>query len=89
MPTAEPRLKCVRGTYMTFTSLGSNFGATLCTRISRQADDTQEDDTYAWRVRKVVCLLRWSYVVEEVVKLLTEAQNSKQALTQKTWRGAR
>jgi hypothetical protein len=41
---------------MTFTSLGSNFGAALYTDISRQADDAQEDDTYAWRVRKVVCL---------------------------------
>ncbi len=66
---------------MTFTSLGSNFGATFCTNISRQADDTQEDDTYAWRVRKVVCLLRWWFLVEEVVKLLFEAQNSKESLT--------
>jgi hypothetical protein len=24
--------------------------------ISRRADSAQEDDTYAWRVRKVVCL---------------------------------
>jgi hypothetical protein len=25
-------------------------------RVSRQVGDTQEDDTYAWRVRKVVSL---------------------------------
>ncbi len=43
-------------TYMTFTSLGSNFGAGCENLVSRHVDDTQEDDTYAWRVRKVVSL---------------------------------
>jgi hypothetical protein len=42
---------------MTFTSLGSNFGAECEDSVSRQVDDTREDDTYAWRVRKVVSLL--------------------------------
>lgn len=39
---------------MIFTSLGSNLGAEH-RRIS-QAEATQEDDTYAWLERKVVCL---------------------------------
>jgi hypothetical protein len=41
--------------YMTFTSLGSNLGA-VEQYVSRRADAAQEDDTYAWRVRKVVGL---------------------------------
>jgi hypothetical protein len=40
---------------MTFTSLGSILGAAE-EHVSRLADAAQEDDTYAWRVRKVVCL---------------------------------
>jgi hypothetical protein len=39
---------------MIFTSLGSILGADH-TEIS-QAAATQEDDTYAWLERKVVCL---------------------------------
>lgn len=41
------------GTYTIFTSLGSNLGATHKKQVSRQSDG-QGDDTYAWRVRKVV-----------------------------------
>jgi len=41
--------------YMIFTSLGSSLGAEGY-HISRLADAAQEDDTYAWRVRKVVGL---------------------------------
>jgi hypothetical protein len=37
--------------------IGIEFWSYIVQRISRRADDSQEDDTYAWRVRKVVYLL--------------------------------
>ena len=52
---------------MIFSSLGSNFGAATHEKVSRRADDSQEDDTYAWRVRKVVGL-SWRFVGEAVIE---------------------
>jgi hypothetical protein len=41
---------------MIFTSLGSNLGARPRGNVSRHHAENQVDDTYAWRVRKVVDL---------------------------------
>ena len=40
--------------------MGSNLGATQKFNVSRQPFSFQEDDTYAWRVRKVV-YRPWSF----------------------------
>lgn len=47
-------LKLDQGTYMIFISLGSSLGAGH--HVSRLVDTAQDGDTYAWRMRKVVCL---------------------------------